>query len=106
MTMTIRPTSTIVLIGLQETNTIGYYKSIAFPTQIFRDLLIVPTVHASPAEVFHVVGTQERRYRAGLSHGLDGPSRCLRSRLRRGYGTPFSIPAASSCRRVYKARST
>jgi hypothetical protein len=27
MTMTIRLASTIVLIGLQETNTIGYYKA-------------------------------------------------------------------------------
>ena len=31
MTTTIRPVSTMVLIGLQETNTIGYYALFDFP---------------------------------------------------------------------------
>src|SRR6266536_4419083 len=38
LTMTIRPTSTIVLIGLSETNTIGYYKT-AFNLSQYRDFV-------------------------------------------------------------------
>src|SRR2546427_12306131 len=36
MTMTIGPACTIVFVGLSETNTIGYYRPLARPTQVGR----------------------------------------------------------------------